>query len=183
MNTHRTQGYTLIETLVAITVLMLAIVGPLTVANKALTAALDARNQVIAYNLAQESMEEFKNWKDNAVAGGAAVFPLTGSETPAGTNNCQNTGTANLCGMYMATDALGNVSYAMTNCGSCNLYTNTNGYSYAPSSAATPFTRYLYATPTSSGEAYITVVVAWTAGTGSAGNQIQIQELMTNAAR
>lgn len=67
MNKHNntTCGFTLIETLVAISILMIAIAGPLTVANKAYHTALGTRDQVIATNLAQEAMEYINYWKDN----------------------------------------------------------------------------------------------------------------------
>jgi len=58
-------GFTLIETLVAIAILMIAIAGPLTVANQALTSALGSRNAMIATYLAQDGMESLKNIKDN----------------------------------------------------------------------------------------------------------------------
>jgi len=58
------KGFTIIETLVAVTVLMIAIAGPLTTAMKAYTAALEARNQTIAMYLAQEKLEEISYNKD-----------------------------------------------------------------------------------------------------------------------
>lgn len=64
------RAFTLIETLVAIAILMIAIAGPLTVAHKGYTSALDARNQSIAINLAQEGMEFLNNVKDNKTWGG-----------------------------------------------------------------------------------------------------------------
>ncbi|OHA16307.1 MAG: hypothetical protein A2830_00175 [Candidatus Taylorbacteria bacterium RIFCSPHIGHO2_01_FULL_44_110] len=58
-------GFTIVETLVAITVLMIAIAGPLVAANKSLTAALYAKNQMTASFLAQEAMELIKETKNN----------------------------------------------------------------------------------------------------------------------
>ena len=58
-------GFTIIETLVAVAILMIAISGPLVVANKGLTSALYARDQVTASYLAQETMEVIKNNRDN----------------------------------------------------------------------------------------------------------------------
>jgi prepilin-type N-terminal cleavage/methylation domain-containing protein len=66
---NKIRGFTLIETLVAITVLMIAIAGPLTVANKAYHTALGTRDQVIATNLAQETMEYINYWKNNRTVG------------------------------------------------------------------------------------------------------------------
>lgn len=44
---------------------MISIVGPLTIAQKSLTAATIAKDQVIASFLAQELMEQIKNDRDN----------------------------------------------------------------------------------------------------------------------
>ena len=51
------KGFSLIETLVAITVLIGAIAGPLTLASQGIKAASLFKNQLIASNLAQEGME------------------------------------------------------------------------------------------------------------------------------
>ncbi len=60
----RSRGFTLIETLVAITVLLLAIVGPLQIAAQALFSAFYSREQITAYYLAAESIEYIKNSRD-----------------------------------------------------------------------------------------------------------------------
>ncbi len=58
MNYHSTQsGYSLVEVLIAITILLLAIAGPLTIASKGLQAAYFAREQLTAFMLAQEGVE------------------------------------------------------------------------------------------------------------------------------
>jgi len=57
MYTKTQAGYSIIEVMVAITVLLLAIVGPLTIAAKGLQSSYYARDQVTAYMLAQEGIE------------------------------------------------------------------------------------------------------------------------------
>jgi len=66
----RTQGFTLIETLVAIIILTVAIAGPLTIASKSLSSALLARDQITAFFLAQEGVELVRNTRDtNSLTG------------------------------------------------------------------------------------------------------------------
>lgn len=58
------KGFTLIETLVAITVLTIAIVAPMTLTSQALSAAMYARDQVTAFHLAQEAIEAVRSIRD-----------------------------------------------------------------------------------------------------------------------
>ncbi len=61
---NSTKGFTIIETLVAVTILMLAIVGPMTVSQKSLVSSIYAKDQIIASYLAQDAMEYLKNKRD-----------------------------------------------------------------------------------------------------------------------
>lgn len=63
-------GFTIVETLIAITVLMIAIAGPLVIATRSLNTALVSKNQMVASYLAQESMEMIKNQRDANVSAG-----------------------------------------------------------------------------------------------------------------
>ena len=60
------KGFTLIETLVAVTILMLAIAGPLSAANSALVSARVSHDQIIASYLAQEGIEYVRSVRDSA---------------------------------------------------------------------------------------------------------------------
>jgi prepilin-type N-terminal cleavage/methylation domain-containing protein len=59
------RGFTLIETLVAITVLTMVIIGPLSLAAKSIGASLVSQNQITAFYLGQEALEYITNVKDN----------------------------------------------------------------------------------------------------------------------
>jgi prepilin-type N-terminal cleavage/methylation domain-containing protein len=67
------QGFTLIETLVAVLLLTMAIAGPLTIASKGLSSALVAQDQVGAFYLAQDAIEYIRFKRDsNCLAAAAA---------------------------------------------------------------------------------------------------------------
>jgi prepilin-type N-terminal cleavage/methylation domain-containing protein len=58
------RGFTLIETLVAITILLLSITGPLQIAANAMLSTYYTRDQITAYYLATEAIEYVKNVRD-----------------------------------------------------------------------------------------------------------------------
>lgn len=56
-NKERKEGFSLIETFVAITILIIAVIGPMTLFSRAIADGIFAKNQVIAFYLAQEGLE------------------------------------------------------------------------------------------------------------------------------
>ena len=58
------KGFTLVETLVAISVLLLVIIGPMTVAQKGIQNAYFANERATAVFLAQEAIEEVREYRD-----------------------------------------------------------------------------------------------------------------------
>lgn len=58
-------GFSIIETIVAIAILSIAIVAPMTLAQRGLNGAMYARDQVTAFYLAQEAVEFIRNTRDN----------------------------------------------------------------------------------------------------------------------
>lgn len=57
-------GFTLIETLVAISILLLVVIGPITVAQRGIKSAYYANEQVTAVFLAQEAVEAIRELRD-----------------------------------------------------------------------------------------------------------------------
>ncbi len=64
-NSLKTSGFSLIETLIAITILMIAITGPLSLVQAGLFSSNHERNEVTAIYLAQEAIEFIKNVRDS----------------------------------------------------------------------------------------------------------------------
>jgi prepilin-type N-terminal cleavage/methylation domain-containing protein len=63
----RVRGFTLIETLVAISLLSIAIVAPMSLTSQSLSAAYYARDQITAFNLAQEGLEAVRAIRDGQI--------------------------------------------------------------------------------------------------------------------
>lgn len=66
-------GFTILETLVAISILVVALTAPLAIVSQALQSSYFARDQVTAYFLAQEAIEFLRNKRDNAGLQSAAA--------------------------------------------------------------------------------------------------------------
>lgn len=153
-------GFTLIEALVAISVLLLSIVGPMAIATDGIKNSIFAKDQITAFYIGQEGIELIRSIRDgNALSGdawdtGISAFCMT-SGNPAG------------CGI----DA---ESLTFVNCttnANCNLYFNPNGlnvgdsqrgiFEHGVTPEATIFNRSIRITDVPPDEKEIDVVVTW----------------------
>lgn len=94
--TNKKEGFTLVETLIGITILLVSVITPLSVASYAITYSNNARDEVVATNLAQEAIEFIRNERDRS-------FMAVSSPAPARMQNFLNkfgnyaTGTETIC--------------------------------------------------------------------------------------
>lgn len=123
-NIHE-RGMTLVETLVAVTILSVAIVAPMLLTMQSLAAAYHARDQVIASNLAQEAIEAVRSVRDGNIL---SIALLPGATCPGG-------GAMHLlCGFFINQDfTIDTANNDMKVCnGICpNLRTNETLYGYS----------------------------------------------------
>ncbi len=155
----RVRGFTLIETLIAVLLLATAIVGPLTIASKGLSAALIARDQMVAFYLAQDAVEYVHFVRDsNKLADNPW---LTNLDACTGANGC------------ILDTTLGTVSACSGACSLINKYSPSNGVAYFSYTlgAVTPqqFRRTVTLAAPATAEAtekVLTVVVSWRAQSG-----------------
>ena len=157
----KTRGFTLLETMVALSVLAMAIAAPITLVAQSLMAAEYAKDQITAFYLAQEAIEGVRAMRDNKILQNA----LTGSSL----DIMQDI--PNASGTPFRIDVVNNNT--MTLCdsdpgGQCiPLQTDANGlYGYGTGWKNTNFTRSVTATFVNGNhdEVQIAVTVSWRTG-------------------
>ncbi len=77
-------GFTLVETLVALTILLIGVVGPLSVAARSVSNSIYLQNSATATFLAQEAVETVRNLRDNDLLNSSAeggLWPTTAGAT------------------------------------------------------------------------------------------------------
>lgn len=146
------KAFTIIETLVAITILMIAISGPLSSSFRALTASTAARDQMTANFLAQEAIEMVRNVKDNNVVGAVQEGPLSGLSGCTIDSMCSVNNFISACTDFQDKD--------------CQLFRNTTTgkYTNVVTSRPTNFYRTFYLKEVTFNSAKAVVDVVWPSG-------------------
>ena len=159
-----TQGFTIIETLVAITILMIAIAGPLTVANKALTAAVYARDQMIASYLAQDGMEYVKNVRStDKLTDATGAWLRSFSSCGSSSTYCKVDTVKGIISQDNSIGGSGDQLYLTV----VPTLSSNPFYTHDSSGIPTQFHRYfnVVPSPANASEAEITMTVSWQTGT------------------
>jgi len=186
-------GFSLVETLVAISILLVIIVGPLTLVSTSARSTSFASEQVVAFFLAQEGAELAQKARDDLMlqrfrSSGALADPWAEFTKVNGTDRYQSCFAANGCGLTITGDAVVvNACTSQAGAG-CRLYLNPNQntavrsrYSYAnPTGAiATPFTRDIRFQRTGD-EVRVISRVRWSSGSVRATQEVEVVTYLFN---
>ena len=150
MKSTEKKGFTLIETLVAVTLLAVAVAEPLTLAARGLSSSLLARDQITAFFLAQEGVELVRNARDtNALTGANWLSGIPTDGDGAFTVDAKT--------------ASGGISSCSGDCAPLNYDETTGFYTYSAGDAS-KFTRTITVETVSAYEVEILVTIEWQTG-------------------
>lgn len=184
MNTKK--GFTLLETIVAVSILISAVIGPFTLASQTIRSQSIAKNNLIAANLAQEGLELFRNYRANNILKMLEDADISGnppdySHWLDGTAACRG---GSGCGIDPLDYIQAPPTYPdLPGCGvldSCTLYIDANGvYSHRPAGTKTEFKRTITLTDTANPwEIKVIAVVTWNDATS--GGQFEVSTNLLN---
>lgn len=154
------RGFTLVETMVAVTVLAIALIGPFSAVESALNASYVARDELTASSLAQEGMEYIRSVRDGNYLNGRAWMDKLS------TFSCYGAAPANFCVVDptqgdVHTNATAIASYTPGH--APPLYVSaTSLYNQQHAGTVSRFTRTVQMKQLSNTEVQVTVIVSWT---------------------
>ncbi len=159
----RSRGFTLIETMVAVTILTFAVVGPMTVASRAIVATQIARSQLTANYLAQEGIEYIRAMRDNEYLDARLNGGDAWTDFLTFIAQCKGAYACTLDPGPTVTIGVGSgLSLAPCPVGNCaRLYLDTNGYNQQNNGTKTQFTRFVQTTSISTTDEKIVSTVSW----------------------
>lgn len=168
INHKKIAGFTLVEVLVAVSILSIAILATFSAVSHSMRASNFTEDQITAYYLADEALEYIRNRRDSnaiahisAFATGGSVEWLSGIAQVA-SDPCFPGKVCYIDVPVATADAIKTCSSDATSCPSL-LYDSTYGLYGYTSGTATSYKRSITITPINNTEVSVTVLVSWTA--------------------
>jgi len=192
---QKQSGFSLVETLVAISILLIVIVGPMTISMQSAKSASFASEQVQAFFLAQEGLELAQKARDDltlsgALFGGIENFPwrrFISVTAPNGSYLFCHLTTG--CGLNWDAPSSG-ILAPVVDCvdpAACKLHLKDSNrdlrsrFSHDASSAEpTPFTRRIYFNNLTPGTVHVRSVVTWRTGSIVAEQKVEVDTYLYN---
>lgn len=159
-NKYKKNGFTLVETLVAISILSLSILAGFTAVQNGLKSSLTAKNQITAFFLVQEAMEHIKNIRDT----NALIFlnnPASGVTWLTGLSSCAS---PSVCYIDVPSNTITACSGVNSTCPNLVIKTSNGLYGYNAAGVTTNFKRAISYQVVSADEVTFTVWISWTQG-------------------
>ncbi len=159
-------GFTLVETLVAVSIFTMSILGLMSVLASGISNTNYAKEKIIASYLAQEGIEYIRNMRDTEVLYGSGNGNARWNKFKSDLNSCNND-TDHACGLKKP------LPFGIFQCSAsivnekCNLYMNDGGYDNISSGADSGFVRKIWLTTSGGDEVKIYSEVEWTQGSGN----------------
>lgn len=170
--TKLVQGFTMVETLVAISILSISILAGFTAVQNGLKSSLAVKDQITAFYLVQEAVEYVKNIRDeNAldfVNGGASTW-LTGM------SSCNS---PSFCYIDSPSKTISSCSGNNSTCPNLRMDNNSRLWGYNAGWSQTRFIRAITFQNISADEIAVTVWISWTQG--ATNRSFQVTETIFN---
>ena len=182
---NKQSGFSLVETLVAITILLIVIVGPLTLVTNSARSTDFANDQVMAFFLAQEGLELAQAFRDDLLiptfdpsySGSNAWNTFTDTSGSGALQECFGGG----CGLDQDTDSSGTIN--LYDCRSdslnCRLYFNSvnnqrSAYTHVvAANSASRYSRIVTMDETTTGQVEVMSTVTWRSDGQRSTQQVQ----------
>lgn len=190
-------GFSLVETLVAITLLLLVIVGPMVISAQTAKSSTFASEQIQAFFLAQEGLELAQKARDDLrlkefddiITGVVGVSPGDGWDDFVTGSTYADCFDPDGCGLDWKDAVSSNYELNVVNCSpisNCKLYRSTTDdhrsqFTHGGSGENTPFTRVIRFDTTGldpDREVKVTSTVTWRTGSLIASQQVQIDSYL-----
>lgn len=187
-NNNQQSGFTLVETLVAITILLLVITGPMSISARAAKSTSFSSEQVVAFFLAQEGAEIAQKGRDDILLANF-TNPTTAWNTFTNTSGTfQHCFGANGCGLELNTNAAGTLKNPVNCSGtSCTLYVDSNTantrsrYTHTSSgNTATSYLRVIKMQKYGEREVKVTSTVYWRTGSQKESQKVEVETYLFN---